>query len=138
MLSAVAALVSAVGALGGFASLRSAVGSHHQPFLAANVVYAAPTVTCTLTSADSGGHLQLSITTTLAAGQISATINASPGDPPNWPVTFTQDPVTSLTMTFKTSGNQKERTGHTYTATVTQTADGYNTATTTCSKVGSG
>jgi hypothetical protein len=107
----------------------------HDQFRGANVEYAAPTLTCTLTEADSAGHLSVSGTTTLNTGTISVTFSASPAQSPDFPQTQGAT-VTGLTWgPIKSTGGAKVASGHTYTATVTQTASGYANGSTTCTYV---
>lgn len=134
LLAATATAVGALASSGLFASQRPTPGALRN-FVAAADTYPAPTVHCTLTPVDSGNHFAVTGTTTLPQGSISVTITASPADS-NFPAPLGPVSVTSTTWDAgKTTGHVGPSSGHTYTATVTQTAAGYQNGTTTCTYV---
>lgn len=132
MLAAGAALVAFLLAFGNFSGVASSVRGGGQPFAAANVVYAAPTITCGI-GPGNGNHVGVTGNTSLHQGSVSIVITASPSDT-GYPVTLTA-PVNTTTgdFTVSTSGTSQRTSGVTYTATVTQTESGYATGSTTCS-----
>jgi len=132
--SAVEAVKRAVGGGGASNAANSATTPSGQ-FVAALAVYPAPTVTCTLTEIGSSGKVRAQGTTTLASGTIHVVISDITGpSPAGFP--YSEDiAVVSTTWGPTASSGPVGTNGHTYEASVTQTAAGYADGTTSCSVV---
>jgi hypothetical protein len=123
-------------AFGSFSSLRSSVLPGGQPFAAANVAYATPILTCTI-SKDNGNHVTVSGTSTLAQGTISVVFSSTQSPQGDYPQTEPSFAATLSWGPIVSTGNTHVSNGDTYTATVTQSGSDFPTGSTTCSFVGS-